>query len=163
MFMETKYKTQLNCALIVQCSILLVVVGAGLPSLYGCQDNTTVLEKSEELLNAGTPQAAVEGLETFIETAPEDPKARMLLGKVYNDLGRYTDAVMELQKASQLYAAQPEKRIAARIELARTYLRFGDRHSPPSACSDSFNAALWIPKSYAKSSNSLETVIIQSS
>ena len=127
--METKCKTQLNCALIVQCSILLVVVGAGLPSLYGCQDNTTVLEKSEELLNAGTPQAAVEGLEAFIETAPEDPKARMLLGKAYNDLGRYTDAVMELQKASQLYAAQPEKRIAARIELARTYLRFGDRNS----------------------------------
>ena len=95
----------------------------------GCQDDTAVLKKSEELLNAGTPQAAVEGLEAFVETAPENPKARMLLGKAYNDLGRYNDAVMELQKASQLYAAQPEERIAARLELARTYFRFGDRGS----------------------------------
>ena len=110
--------------IIFQCSILLVVL------VTGCQDNNTaVLEKSEELLNAGTPQAALEELEGFIETAPEDPKARMLLGKVYNDLGRYNDAVTELQKASQLYAAQPEARIAARLELARTYLRFGDRNS----------------------------------
>ena len=88
-----------------------------------------VLKKSEELLNAGTPQAAVEELEAFIEMAPEEPKARMLLGKAYNDVGRYNDAVMELQKASQLYAAQPEERVAARLELARTYLRFGDRNS----------------------------------
>ena len=95
----------------------------------GCQDDTAVLKKSEELLNAGTPQAAVEELEAYIETVPEEPKARMLLGKAYNDLGRYNDAVLELQKASQLYAAQPEERIAARLELARTYLRFGDRGS----------------------------------
>ena len=97
--------------------------------MTACQDDTAVLKKSEELLNAGTPQGAVAALEAFIETAPEDPKARMLLGKAYSDLGRYNDAVVELQKASQLYAAQPEERIAARLELARTYLRFGDRGS----------------------------------
>ena len=99
------------------CGILLVVL------VTGCQDDTAILKKSEAFLNAGTPQEAVEGLEAFIETAPENPKARMLLGRAYNDLGRYNDAVMELQKASQLYAAQPEERIAARIELARTYLK----------------------------------------
>ena len=105
------------------CGILLFAL------IIGCQDNMAVLKKSEELLNAGTPQAAVEELQAFIEMAPEEPKARMLLGKAYNDLGRYNDAVMELQKASQLYAAQPEERIAARLELARTYLKFGDRNS----------------------------------
>ncbi|MCE2414311.1 PD40 domain-containing protein [Candidatus Poribacteria bacterium] len=108
--------------IIIQWSLLIVLV-------TGCQDDTAVLKKSEELLNAGTPQAAVEELEAYIETVPEEPKARMLLGKAYNDLGRYNDAVLELQKASQLYAAQPEERIAARLELARTYLRFGDRGS----------------------------------
>ena len=118
-----KYKIKLNCVLIFQCSMLLVAL------IIGCQDNMAVLKKSEELLNAGTPQAAVEELEAFIEIAPDEPKARMLLGKAYNDLGRYNDAVTELQKASQLYAAQPEERIAARLELARTYLRFGDRNS----------------------------------
>ena len=97
--------------------------------VLGCQNNRAVLKESEKHLDAGTPQAAVEGLEAFMKTTPEDPKARLLLGKAYNELGRYNDAVEQLRKASQLYAAQPEERTAARLELARTYLRFGDRTS----------------------------------
>ena len=97
--------------------------------VLGCQDNKSALKEIEKQLEAGTPQTAAEGLEAFIETAPEDPKARLLLGKAYNALGRYNDAVEQLRKASQLYAAQPEERTAARFELARTYLRFGDRTS----------------------------------
>ena len=97
--------------------------------VFGCQDNRSALEEIEEQLAAGTPQIAAEGLEAFIETAPENPKARLLLGQAYNELGRYNDAVEQLRKASQLYAAQPEERTAARFELARTYLRFGDRTS----------------------------------
>ena len=116
-------KIKRNCTSIVLCSILFVVLG------LGCQDNNSVLKESEKHLDAGTPQAAVDGLEAFIETTPEEPKARLLLGKAYNALGRYNDAVEQLRKASQLYAAQPEERIAARLELARTYLRFGDRTS----------------------------------
>ncbi len=116
-------KIKRNCASIVLCSMLLVTLG------LGCEDKDSVLKESEKHLDAGTPQAAVDGLEAFIETTPEEPKARLLLGKVYNELGRYNDAVKQLRKASQLYAAQPEERIAARLELARTYLRFGDRTS----------------------------------
>ena len=103
--------------------MLLVALG------LGCEDKDSVLKESEKHLDAGTPQAAVDGLEAFIKTTPEEPKARLLLGKAYNELGRYNDAVEQLRKASQLYAAQPEERIAARLELARTYLRFGDRTS----------------------------------
>ena len=116
-------KIKCNCVSIVLRSMLLVALG------LGCQDNNSVLKESEKHLDAGTPQAAVDGLEAFIETTPEEPKARLLLGKAYNELGRYNDAVEQLRKASQLYAAQPEERIAARLELARTYLRFGDRTS----------------------------------
>ncbi|MXZ02039.1 tetratricopeptide repeat protein [Candidatus Poribacteria bacterium] len=112
-----------NCISIVVYIFLLTVF------VIGCQDNRSALKEIEKQLEAGTPQAAAEGLEAFIETAPEDPKARLLLGKAYNALGRYNDAVEQLQKASQLYAAQPEARTAARLELARTYLRFGDRTS----------------------------------
>ena len=97
--------------------------------VLGCQDNRSALKEIEKQLEAGTPQTAAEGLEVFIETAPEDPKARLLLGQAYNALGRYNDAVEQFRKASQLYAAQPEERTAARFELARTYLRFGDRTS----------------------------------
>lgn len=97
--------------------------------VFGCQDKAEVLKRSEELLHTGMSQEAAEVLEVFVETAPENPKARMLLGKAYNELGRYNDAVEELRKASQLYAAHPEERIASRLELARIYLKFGDRDS----------------------------------
>ena len=112
-----------NCPTSIVCTLILAVF------VLGCQDNNSALKEIEKQLEAGTPQAAVEGLEAFIETAPEDPKARLLLGKAYNALGRYNDAVDQLRKASQLYAAQPGERTAARFELARTYLRFGDRTS----------------------------------
>ena len=112
-----------NCISIVVYILLLAVL------VFGCQNDRPALEEIEKQLEVGTPQSAVEGLEAFIETAPEDPKARLLLGKAYNALGRYNDAVEQLRKASQLYAAQPEERTAARLELARTYLRFGDRTS----------------------------------
>ncbi len=121
--MKTKHNIRRNCILIILCSSLLVVL------VLGCQDNKAVLEESEKHLDAGTPEAAIAGLEAFIETTPEDPKARLLLGKAYNELGRYNEAVEQLRKASQLYAAQPEARTVARLELARTYLRFGDRTS----------------------------------
>ncbi|MYB02495.1 hypothetical protein F4X90_22875, partial [Candidatus Poribacteria bacterium] len=80
------------------CSTLLIAL------VIGCQDNKAILNESEKHLDAGTPQAAVDGLETFIKTAPEEPKARLLLGKAYNELGRHNDAVEQLRKASQLYA-----------------------------------------------------------
>ena len=115
--------TKSNCPSIVIYILLSAVF------VLGCQDNRSALKAIEKQLEAGTPQAAVEGLEAFIETAPEDPKARLLLGKAYNALGRYNDAVEQLQKASQLYAVHPEERTAVRFELARTYLRFGDRTS----------------------------------
>ena len=98
--------------------------------LLGCQDYQSILQEIENQLDTGTLQVeTVERLEAFVERAPEMPKARFLLGKAYNELGRYNEAVEQLRKASQLYAAQPEERTAARLELARTYLRFGDRTS----------------------------------
>ena len=113
---------KLNCPFIFRCSLSLAIL-----IVFGCQNNT--LNKIEELIYNGMPQEAAEKLEIFIETDPKNPKARMLLGKAYNELGRYNDAVVQFQKASQLFTSQPEKRIDARIELARTYLRFGDRNS----------------------------------
>ena len=74
-------------------------------------------------------QEAADGLEAFVETAPENAEARMLLAKAYSELGRYNDAVVQLRKASQLYAAHPEDLVTTRLELAGTYLKFGDRDS----------------------------------
>ena len=118
-----KVNLSLETSLKVLAFLLLLAFG------IGCQDNKAILKASEKQLAAGNPQAAVDGLEAFIKTTPEEPKARLLLGKAYNALGRYNDAVEQLRRASQLYAAQPEERIVARLELARTYLRFGDRNS----------------------------------
>ena len=113
---------KLNCPFIFRCSLSLAIL-----IVFGCQNNT--LNKTEELIYNGMPREAAEKLETFVETEPKNPKARMLLGKAYNELRRYNDAVVQFQKASQLFTSQPEKRIDARLELARTYLRFGDRNS----------------------------------
>ena len=121
MLVNLSLETSLKMLGFLLCSAFLLAL------VIGCQDK--ILKESEKQLNAGTPEAAVEGLEAFIKTTPEEPKARLLLGRVYNALGRYNEAVEQLRKASQLYAAHPEERIVARLELARTYLGFGDRSS----------------------------------
>ncbi len=95
--------------------------------LTGCQINSS--NKIEKLLDEGIPQEAVEKLEIIIEKDPNNANARMLLGKGYNELGRYNEAVLQFQKASQLYASQPKNLISARLELANTYLIYGDRDS----------------------------------
>ena len=123
MIVNLSLATSLKILRFLLCSTLLIAL------VTGCQDNKALLKESEKYLEAGTPQAAVDRLEPFIERAPEEPKARLLLGRAYNALGHYNDAVEQLRKASQLYAAHPEERTAARLELARTYLRFGDRTS----------------------------------
>lgn len=87
------------------------------------------VKESENLLAADRPEAAVALLEPFIETRPAEPKARLLLGRAYKALGRYPDAVEQFRRASQLYVKRPRQRTAARFELARTYLQFGDRTS----------------------------------
>ncbi len=118
-----RYSTKRNYTLIVLCSTLLAIF------LIGCQGNPSILTKSEALLNTGMVQEAVDGLETFIQTTPENAEARILLAKAYNELGRHNDAVEQLRKASQLHAAHPEALVETRFELARTYLKFGDRDS----------------------------------
>ena len=123
MVINLSLETSLKVLRFVLCSTLLAAL------VVGCQDSKAIFKESEKHLDAGTPQAAVDGLEAFIKTEPEEPKARLLLGKAYNELGRHNDAVEQLRKASQLYAAQPEERTTARLELAGTYLRFGDRTS----------------------------------
>ncbi len=101
------------------CYFLLILLS------IGCQD--TSLKKIEELLQSGMQHEAKEKLELYISSKPNNPQARALLGKTYNELGQHHDAVDQLKKASLLYASQPEERIEVRFELARTYLIFGDR------------------------------------
>lgn len=118
-----KYNTKDNYTSIILFGTLLAIF------VIGCQGNSSVLRKSKELLNTSKAQEAADGLEVFIETTPEDAEARILLAQAYSDLGRYNDAVVQLRKAVQLQAAQPEELVKTRLELARTYLKFGDRES----------------------------------
>lgn len=96
--------------------------------LLGCQyDN--YFKEIEALLDSGDAQTALEKLERHLETEPQNPKILMLLGKSYNELGRYNEAVMQFENAAQLYESEPEKLTDVRLELARTYLHIGDRDS----------------------------------
>ena len=94
-----------------------------------CQREPVALRESEKLLQAGTPQHAVSLLEPLLETHNDNPKVFELLGQAYSELGRSNDAATQFRKASQLYETNPEKQTAVRLELARTYLKFGDRDS----------------------------------
>ena len=98
------------------CSLLVLL-------LLGCKFDD--YREIEELLDGGDAHTALEKL----QAEQKNPKILMLLGKSYNELGRYDEAVMQFESAVQLYSSEPEKLNAARIELARTYLHIGDRDS----------------------------------
>lgn len=95
--------------------------------LLGCRIDS--LRKVEQLLDAGNSQEALERLAEYVEKEPQNPKVQMLIGKAYNDLGRYNEAVMEFQNAIQEYTSEPKKQDRAQLELASTYLHIGDRDS----------------------------------
>lgn len=95
--------------------------------VFGCQDSD--LKNIEELIEAEKLEDAVDKLENIIDEEPNNPEARMLLGGVYYELNRADEAILQFKRTSQLYTSQPEKRVNARIQLARTYLRIGDRTS----------------------------------
>lgn len=95
--------------------------------LLGCKFDD--YREIEELLDAGDSQTALEKLEAYLQTDQKNPRILMLLGKSYNELGRYNEAAMQFESAAQLYSSEPEKLNKARIELANTYLHIGDRDS----------------------------------
>ena len=109
----------LNSTLILFCSLFVLLIG--------CQFNG--LKEIEELLDDGKADIAVEKLDKYLETDAQNPKILMLLGKSYNELGRYSDAIMQFENATQHYASESKKLNEVRLELAHTYLHIGDRDS----------------------------------
>lgn len=106
-------------SLILFCSLCVL--------LLGCQFDD--FKEIEELLDSGDAQTAVEKLDVYRQAEPKNPKILMLLGKSYNELGRYNEAAMQFENAAQLYESDTERLNEARIELARTHLHIGDRDS----------------------------------
>lgn len=97
-------------------------------SAVGCQKENA-LRRSEALLEAGKPQDAVALLEKIVAEDERNTKARWLLGVAYDKLGRYSDAISALKTVSHQYSGQPEERIKVRMQLAKVYLKLGDRVS----------------------------------
>lgn len=93
----------------------------------GCKSNT--LKQSENLISTGKSYEAIELLIPYLEITNDDPNAYILLGKAYKQLARYNEAVQQFQKASLHSSGKPLLRIEARLELARTFLTYGDRDS----------------------------------
>lgn len=115
------YRTKLIYTLLILLCSLYVIL------LLGCEFDG--YREIEELLDGGDAQTALEKLEAYLQTDQKNPRILMLLGKSYNELGRYNEAAMRFESAVQLYASEREKLNEARIELARTYLHIGDRDS----------------------------------
>ena len=102
-----------------------------LPSLFvillGCELNG--LKEIEELLESGDAQTAIEKLTEYSKTDPKNPQILMLLGKSYNELGRYNKAINQFESATEYYSTDSEKLNTVRLELASTHLHIGDRSS----------------------------------
>lgn len=103
------------------CLITLTIIA------LGCKSNT--LKHPEKLISTGKSYEAIELLIPYLEKSNNDPNAHILLGRAYKQLGRYNEAVLQFQKASLHSTGKPLLRIDARLELARTYLIYGDRDS----------------------------------
>ena len=97
-------------------------------SVFSCQDmQKSSLRQSEELIRSDMVLEAANLLEKIVEADERNAKARMLLGQAYGKLGRFQDAVSQLNKAKHLYINQPEAGAAVRLELATLYMKLGNR------------------------------------
>ncbi len=92
----------------------------------GCSEKDKSLQHSEELIRSGMHPEAINLLEELIATDERNPRARVMLGQAYEALGSYDEAINQLKKAINLYAAQPEDRAMARLNLAKIYLKLGN-------------------------------------
>lgn len=93
----------------------------------GCRMEHDSLRKSEELLQSHMAGEAANLLEKIVQSNGKNAKARMLLGRAYDELGRFRDAVFHLKKASYLYGDQLEPRARVRLKLATIFMKLGNR------------------------------------
>ena len=97
-------------------------------SALSCQNpQKSSLEQCEELIRSDMVSEAVNLLEKIVEADEESAKARILLGQAYDKLGRFQDAIIQLEKAKRLYIDQPEADAAVRLRLATLYMKLGNR------------------------------------
>ncbi len=109
---------------IISIAVLMLVLFA-----LGCGGADRSLQQPEELIRSGMPLEAVDLLEKLIAANERTPKAHALLGQAYEALGRYDEAIAQLKTAINLYTAQPEDRAMVRLELAKIYLKLGEREA----------------------------------
>ncbi len=109
-------------------AFLLCLVLAG--SVSGCRDmGQPAIKRSEELLRSDMALEAAHLLERIVERDERNAKARVLLAQAYDKLGRFQDAVSQLQKAKRLYADKSEAGALARLTLASLYMKLGNRQN----------------------------------
>ena len=95
----------------------------------GCAGEDNSLQHIEEHIRLGKYAEAIELLEVTIDRDRRNPRVHDLLGAAHEGLGRYDEAIAHWKIAINLYSAQPELRVQARLRLAKTYLKLGDRRS----------------------------------
>jgi len=80
----------------------MLLSGSGL--LYGCSDanDEKYLASAQEYINTGNMKSASIELKNALQKNPDNPQARLLLGKYHLDMGNMADAEKELTKARGL-------------------------------------------------------------
>ncbi|MDD5035204.1 MAG: PEP-CTERM system TPR-repeat protein PrsT [Methylococcaceae bacterium] len=101
-------------------AILLVMLATGENIAFGA--NEALLKESRDYLEKGETKAAAIQLKNYLQEAPENGEARVLLGEVYIRLGDGVSAIKELEKARDLNVPKAKWIVS----LAQAYLLKND-------------------------------------
>jgi Tol biopolymer transport system component len=117
-----------QCTIRIRCHILHIALMVVLITV-GCASDDNSLQQIEEHIRSGMYTEAISLLEEAIAQDNRKPKVYDLLGEAYEGLGQYDEAIAHWKIAINLYSAQPERRVQVRLQLAKTYLKLGDRRA----------------------------------
>lgn len=95
----------------------------------GCNREDKSLQHIEERIRTGMYAEAIDLLQETVALDSRNPRVHDLLGAAYEGLGQFDEAIAHWKIAVNQYSAQPEQRVQARLQLAKTYLKLGDRRS----------------------------------
>jgi tetratricopeptide (TPR) repeat protein len=98
----------------------LVLLGILCAGLLLAQDSS--IEQAWKLAGTGHTEEAVQLLDGVVQRHPDNPDARLLLGSLFSEEGRYEGAITQLSKAVQLRPQSAE----ARNALGEAYNSFGN-------------------------------------
>jgi tetratricopeptide (TPR) repeat protein len=85
------------------------------------QQSSGPLQSAQSALESGNPEQAIRILSDYLRTHPEDSRARLALGEIYERTGQLEKAEPLLERAANASHSDPEIRLQWAVVLARLH------------------------------------------